>query len=573
MNHNPFMLKNKAAALLLLMAALTTVAAACGDDAQDIAADDEQIFIKPDGDGSWILVDQIHTTKQNPDLKLERNNYRYQGMHGYHRLFKHFERNGYPYSQINYTGSERLTPEVLDGFKVLFINLVSSDRPDFTQDEITTIIEWVRGGGGLFMIADHTNVYYHAQRINPFLEPMGIKVTYHTALDQSPQYAIPGGAWLKIQNWDTSHPVSQGLEIASFQTGGPVESEHGVGFLSDGGFGDFWIENPEDPGFYGNWSRDEGEPEGALPVVAAAQFGQGRVAVVGDQNIFGDEWVMVAHNRELASNIVEWLAGNEGNPDALRDQRDPSKLHVGFPIKQADWNIGLNYCAAYFPFFINFNRTPDIVARGSLEMTGREDVMVFTDPSGTFTDAELATVQTQLDEGKTIVIVTDVTRSRAGTVQLLKEFVPDFAFQGIDGTNLTADNLPALEDVVETVVSQDAFPISSDTLQIEGMKMAGHQYPSGVRCPDGIEDSEPYMRRVTASFGTPFLQATLPDNSTVDLARRLTLPSGGQVIVFLQDGFWRNETLGKERQSPTPATADSHKIEYVFLDWLVEQKK
>ena len=555
------------ASLLALAATMT----ACGDPDTPLPDDGEQTFVLPDPEGNWILVDQIHTSKQNLDLKLERDNYAYQGMHGYHRLFKHLEARGYPYSQLSYTQSdERLTRAVLDGFKVLFINLVSSDRPDFTAAEIADVTEWVRAGGGLFIIADHTNVYYHAQRINPILEPMGIKVTFHTALDRAPEFSIAGGAWLKIKNWDRAHPISEGIKIASFQTGGPFETDHGVAFLSPDGFGDFWQENPNDPGFYGNWSRDPGEPQGPLPVVAAAPFGPGRVAVVGDQNIFGDEWLLVAHNLELALNTFEWLADNENTPTPLRDTTLDDTFTVGLPLEQSDWNIGINFCAGYFPFFINFNRQPRITARGILDFDKDYDALVFTDPSHTFSAGDLDRIKAHLDADKPLVILTDLTRARQGSVQLIQELVPEFSVDGLQGP-LTAANLPASADHIETVLSETEFPILSDTLDLAGLRMSGHTYPTGVACPEGVADAIPTMRRVRATFGTPFLQAELPDGTLTDVARRTQRPQGGQIIVFLQDGFWRNETLGAERQMPTPDTQGAHHIEYRFHDWLITQ--
>jgi hypothetical protein len=554
---------------LLLAASLLLPLTACSADEDTQPAEEEDVYVPPTHDGNWILVDQIHTTKQNPDLRLERNNYNYQGMHGYYRLFQHLDTHGYPYNTISPSEQhDRLTLEMLKDHKILFINLVSSDRPDFSADEIDAIHQYVREGGALFIIADHTNVYYHAQRINPILIPMGIEVMYHTALDRGPEFGIQGGAWTKIRNF-TDHPVNDGVQVISFQTGGPLITEHATATLSPNGWGDFWIEDPNEPGFYGNWTYDEGEPRGPLPVVAAAQFGEGRVAVVGDQNIFGDEWIFMGNNFEQVTNLFEWLAKNEFAAPPLRERLEASFYHVGIDIEHSDWNTGTNACNGFFPFFINFNRTPQIVARGGTSFDGKEDALVFTDPVETFTQAQLDQIAAYLDAGKPVVILTDIVQGRSGARQLISHLLPDLELRVSDAT-VTMNQLPLAPLDANTATLTTPPEITSPILNIDGLRMAGHTYTAGVRCPQDIESSTPYLRRVTATAGDPFLQATLPDGSTTDLARLFNVGQG-QLIVFFQDGFWRNETLGTERQLPTPATADAHQIHYRFLDWLIQQ--
>lgn len=558
------MMNMRIRSLTALMACALLVAQACSDPEKT----EDQTYIPPTPEGNWILVDQIHSQKQNPDLKLERNNYRYQGMHGYHRLFKHISSNGYPYSQLTYTeADERLTLERLDGFKILFINLVSSDNPDFTADEIDAIHEWIRGGGGLLMITDHTNVYYHAQRVNPILQPMGIEMLYHTALDSPPEYAVQGGAWIKIRHY-LPHPVTKDVKVASYQTGGPFQTEHGVGFLSENGWGDFWIESEEEPGFYGNWRKEEGEPTGPLPVVVAAEYGEGRVVVIGDQNVFGDEWIYVGNNWELAANSFEWLAKNENADKNLRNSLPEESFHVGVDMGHNSWAIGKNSCDGFFPFYINFNRTQQIIARGVEELKGTEEALVYPEPTDNFTTEELAQIRTHIESGRPVVLLTDV-QAGSGARQLLGEFAPEFTVNG-NGTTYTLDQFPLDDTQIEQVEGTDEFPVSSPVFDIDGLKMAGHKYPPGVNCSEEIEQSTPYLDAVTSDWGDPFMQATLPNGQTVDLARWKKV-GDGHFIVFIQNGFWKNETLGWERQFPTASNEDAHQVQYRFLDWLITQ--
>ena len=140
---------------------------------------------------------------------------------------------------------------------MLFINLLDDRRPAFSSDEIEAVTEWVRDGGGLFVIADHTNVYRHAQRLNPLLEPMGIEVLYHTAADYPPAYSVAGLAWVMAFDM-TEHPTTRGVEMVSMQTGGAFDTDYGVTRTSEESFADLW--NPDETsGYYGNWTHDGDE--------------------------------------------------------------------------------------------------------------------------------------------------------------------------------------------------------------------------------------------------------------------------------------------------------------------------
>src|SRR5690554_8116164 len=123
---------------------------------------------------------------------------------------------------------------------------------------------------------------------------MGIEVGYHTTMEGDPAFAVNGLAWLLLMDFDT-HFVTQGVEVISPQTGGPLLGAHGVAWTSPSSFADFW--NVEDTGgFYGNWRFDGDEavePRGPLAMVAAAQYGDGRVRSeerrVGTEGI-GRQW-------------------------------------------------------------------------------------------------------------------------------------------------------------------------------------------------------------------------------------------------------------------------------------------
>ncbi|MEM1348562.1 MAG: DUF4350 domain-containing protein [Myxococcota bacterium] len=342
-----------------------------------------ETFEPPRGQGPHILVDLYHTRIQNPeDFRLKKNEYAYQGAHGFARLFDHLHDHGYPWTSIRETP---LSTQRLEGFDVLFINLLHAERPDFTEDEIEAIIDFVEGGGGLFVIADHTNVYYHAERANRFLVPMGVEISYHSALDVGAN-SVSGLGWIAITDL-ADHPVNAGVDMISFQTGGTLtkESNGVIARTSPEGWGDFW--NEEDSGgFYGNWSIDEGEPVGSVPVAVAAEYGQGRIVVVGDQNVFGDSWVHFADNFEHAVNAFEWLAKREDSEGPrLRDIR-PKGFNIGMDTLKNGFRTGNGADRNYYKFFVNLNRDQEVTGSALLRYDEDIDALVFAAPSSPFDD-------------------------------------------------------------------------------------------------------------------------------------------------------------------------------------------
>jgi hypothetical protein len=523
--------------------------------------------VKTDPEETWILVDRLHSYKQNVEMRMVRGQYTYQGMFGFYRLFEHLNAHGYASESIVHQDDlpQQLTPGILDDYDILFINLVSDNMPDFDEDEVVAIREFVDGGGGLLVISDHSNVYHHAERINPILKPMGIEVTYHTALDKPPDNAILGWAWIKINNFLTGHPLTEGIEQASFLTGGIMSvsgDAESIAWTSEHGYGDFWDEDSDQISLTGNFRYDEGEPKGHLPVIAAAEYGEGRVVVVGDQNIFGDLWLHAVNNFELALNTFEWLAKKEDGELPLRVQPLVTSYTVGFDLHHTRWNVAHKGCRGFAPFYFAFNRSPDVSAKGLTSFSGTEDALVFPDPETPYDEQELAEISAYLDNGKTIVIATDVVTGSDGSRQLLANLAPDFEFE-IMGQILSVDELP-VDGVDGSFVGTDEFPLSSPVLDVSDLKAAGHQFGETGCNPEAVEDRAPFLRELTSSWGSPFLQAEV-DGSVVDLIR-IKEVSNGKLIVFLQDDFVRNQTLGGWHQAPTDSNRGSH----LFVDRLVD---
>jgi hypothetical protein len=553
-------------AIAALVAAVSCAAPGCGDDTYEV----------PDREGTWVLVDNFHTRIQNPiDYRLEKENYNYQGVYGYHRVFQHLQDNGYNWSALR---KHRINERRLEGYDVLFINLLHSQRPDFDADEIAVIDRFVRQGGGLFIIADHSNVYRHAERINPILEPMGIEVLFNTVIDRNAAHQVQGGAWIAVDDF-SDHPINESVEMISLQTGGPFATEAGTAYTSEEGFADLW--NEDKSGGYGDWkfNGDETvEPRGKLAVMAATTYGEGRVVVAGDQNMFGDAWTHFGDNFAQVTNIFEWTAFREGDPIALRDRR-PVGLNIGLDIAHNDRLVGQSDYDGYYGFFANLNRDAEITARATPRIDPEDDVQWFVEPEEPLTEADLEATRQFLRDGKRVVLTLAPETIEAGTIQLVQDLAPDFDLV-IDGRTISFTDTP--QEIIDAIDGltiprydgQAQVTSGDDRLHLRepGLDVAIiEERREEVTGEDGSTETEtvrePFLYELTSSWGEPLLTATA-DGASWDIARRARVEQG-ELVIVVQGTIWRNHTLGRRPvEAPDELNIGAHDLQFAFLDYL-----
>jgi hypothetical protein len=223
------------------------------------------------------------------------------------------------------------TKDVLSKCDVIYMNLVSADRPSFTVDEVLAIEDFVKKGGGLFLVTDHTNCYFHNHVLGSLAERLDLELTNELLCDRSPHTTGPGNAWVVLTSFH-EHPITRGLERIAFQSGGCVDSRYGIIHSSNLSWGD-WANIPvygdsNSPGFYGDFLQQPMERTGPLAAVAAKEFGNGRIVVLGDQNCFGGVFLNYLDNRRLALQSFHWLAKRECDESKILSNREKDRTLV-----------------------------------------------------------------------------------------------------------------------------------------------------------------------------------------------------------------------------------------------------
>lgn len=272
-----------------------SVAAQRADDAWDTSV------AKPayEKNGPTILFDEAHN-----NLHKASGNYK-----PFAELMRH---DGYTVV----ANDKPFTKELLAGYKILaIVNARGASKDDasaFTDSEIDAVVNWVKKGGSLLFIADHTPMGGYAERLaNRFGVDMSKGYT------DDPQHRDPKLKDLlfsRENNLLSDHPITRGRNdserigrVVSF-TGQSLKADRGDVILKLG-----------DTAYDEFPNSDKKIPAVGRSQAIAMKFGKGKIFVGGEAAMFtaqisanDEKFGMNAagtDDRQFALNVVHWLSG------------------------------------------------------------------------------------------------------------------------------------------------------------------------------------------------------------------------------------------------------------------------
>jgi hypothetical protein len=192
-----------------------------------------------------------------------------------------------------------LTPEVLADVAVLVIAHPSDPRwertvpagdPLLQPDEIAAIHAHVAAGGGLLVLAEEEQEKY-GNNVAELLAPYGVAVRHEAVSDyahhdRAPHWVLAApvrGSQGRLDGVD----VLAGVDTACFYRGATLELSGDARPLL-------------------RTSPTASTPD--APLAAVVRAGAGRVAVLGDSDLFGDDCLGDADHEALLRNLITWLA-------------------------------------------------------------------------------------------------------------------------------------------------------------------------------------------------------------------------------------------------------------------------
>jgi hypothetical protein len=259
------------------------------------------VFWQPEGTPKQgkLVISTHHTQWSRSDRPYDREWYGAESGYNYGMLRRLFEK----FMPV-VEAKGPLTAKDLEGASVLVIY-----DPDsaFSNDELGLVREFVRAGGGLLLIGDHTNVFGSTSHLNPICEPFGFQFRDDVLFDLDEDFhqlldaPYPGSAfWHGMSFFKLRGPAS--IRPTSLWTRPVYQVGHSKSVRAIYSVNNFYPPPHDGPGM----------KHGTFCVAAASRYGSGRVAAWGDSTVFSNFEIFYPGKQEYLLNTLAWLNHKDG---------------------------------------------------------------------------------------------------------------------------------------------------------------------------------------------------------------------------------------------------------------------
>jgi hypothetical protein len=178
-------------------------------------------------------------------------------------------------------------PLPLDGAQIV---VIANPVQPWPEREIDRLYEFMRGGGSVLLLGEHTDVMGVMRHANPIVSRAGIALNDDTTWPLDLPFV-----WGFYLDW-VRHPALRAVRTED-------EIQAGVGcslelsaparplLIGRAGFGDAGNPRNEARAFLGNGRLDPGERSGDLVLAAESRVGRGRLVVFGDSLTFQNSYI------------------------------------------------------------------------------------------------------------------------------------------------------------------------------------------------------------------------------------------------------------------------------------------
>lgn len=241
-----------------------------------------------------VVVDEAHADWEWTDSPFDTTAFGMRAEYNYACLYEYLS-NYYSVSR----NSAPITPEVLKDVDVL---VLKTPTQPYSKGEIEAILEFVKQGGGLLMISDHTNLFGMSSYLNEIATRFGIKFRYDDTFD------LPTGDLSRFEpNPIGRHTALRMVDRLDFLTscsihGSPLIAPIIVGYglgSEDADYGH--------PNFFGNIAYDLGDRFGLFLQAASRRFGKGRVILFTDSTCFSNFCLFGSDMAAMILGFIDYL--------------------------------------------------------------------------------------------------------------------------------------------------------------------------------------------------------------------------------------------------------------------------
>ncbi len=192
-----------------------------------------------------------------------------------------------------------ISVENLKDYRVLMISL---PLKKFSGDEVAALEDFVKNGGGLFLVGDEGNWKGFKDIINSVSDKFGI--TFNDDEVHDPTDSIAES--YSVIHTMKPHPIVDDVDKFVIYGGCSLNLSSDAQPVATGDDDTFSTKEYYKAGEY-------------PPVLAVSEVGGGRVVCIGDGSLFRNRFINEFYNKQLALNIVDWLS-KESKEEAAKGQ-------------------------------------------------------------------------------------------------------------------------------------------------------------------------------------------------------------------------------------------------------------
>ncbi len=202
-----------------------------------------------------------------------------------HSTLRYLESTGHRIDLLNAS----ITPDSLRGVSIL---ILETPEDGYMAQEIEAITDFVRDGGGLFVLGDHTNIMNCYLTLNPILHRFGLHLNFDYSMLWEPHFA-------SLMGFDSVEETAGGTLDVNRSDNFILYS---LKYTTWADLGDWSAANHA---YIGDVMPQKNEKYGLLPICAAANFGRGRViAIANSDSMSGPD---LLYNYDFIRKVMSFL--------------------------------------------------------------------------------------------------------------------------------------------------------------------------------------------------------------------------------------------------------------------------
>ncbi len=193
------------------------------------------------------------------------------------------------------------------GLKDAAVLVVINPTNRWAPGQVDAIWSFVKRGGGLWVLGDHTDIMGSQAPLNELLKPAGVRFLFDSGFPARPEW--------RDCLFALRHPVTHRVKQASdavISVGASLEVEAPSYTVVWGryGFSDLGNQLNAQGAYLGDYAYQRGEQLGDVALVSAGKVGRGRVLVFGDTSPLQNAALPMSFE-SLVMPSLDWLSGQD----------------------------------------------------------------------------------------------------------------------------------------------------------------------------------------------------------------------------------------------------------------------